>query len=200
MALDHDWHLGQHRRDPRLLQCMPVDHAVRQERPVILLLDAMAECILATDIKAKVVLHAVTVLRQNPEHAAKMVEMPVAEDERVDRRDIDAEQFKVVVEHVGRVAEVEQDAPGVRALGRGQVQRQAPLALQGPAVECGRRAYAFHTDPWRLRTGDEDVVVCIEDHLDGQAVHDRRDDPNGCGEGRPVKDAVADKQRSGCGS
>jgi hypothetical protein len=43
-----------------------------------------------------------------------VVEMPVAEDERVDRRDIDAEQFKVVVEYVGRVAEVEQDAAADR--------------------------------------------------------------------------------------
>src|ERR1700722_3831073 len=94
--------------------------------------------------------------------AAPMVEMAMAQDQRIDRRQINAQKLDIVVEHIGSVGEVEQVALALAALLRSEVQREAPFAEQG-TLEL-RPALQARLDDCDLRhflLGNENVVLAI---------------------------------------
>ena len=97
--------------------------------------------------------------------AAEMIVVPVADDQRLDLRRIDADQLHVVEQRFGRIAEVEHDRALLRGALRFQKQRQAPLVVEHVLdVGAASRPRAFVDDaidraaaqelivPWSIRT------------------------------------------------
>ncbi len=150
MVLDYDRHFGKHRLHAQPFQIMSVQDAIRRECPVWLLLNPMTERVFAADVKSQVFPHRSSVGFQEADKTTQVVQVPVAQDQRVERRRVDLQQLQVVAEHIRSEAEVQQITAGFRTLGRNQMERQAPLAFQRPAVECGRGTHPFDPDTRHL--------------------------------------------------
>ena len=68
---------------------------------------------------------------------AEVVEVAVADDQRVQPGHVEPEQFEVVVQHLRRPAEVEEEAPRLVAPAGREVEREAVLAAEDVLQESG---------------------------------------------------------------
>ena len=153
--------------------------------------DPVAEIVLAAGIELDVGRQLVAEFVEEAEQAAEMIVMAVADDQRVEFRRIDADQFHVVQQHFGRIAVVQhQRALASRGL-QFQPQRQAPFIMQRLA-EIGASRRRRDRDAIGLLGAEELVVAGIDQHPDRQFVHRRHRDRCGAG------DLDAGKRVRGC--
>src|SRR5690348_13878445 len=104
-------HLAQHGLDLGLGEVAAVEHAEQDGLVLARRLHiAVAEIGLAAGEELEVGPHLSAMLAEEPDEAAEMVEMAVAQNEPVELRRLDIEQLDVAIEHFGRVAEIEQVA------------------------------------------------------------------------------------------
>ena len=129
---------------------------------------ALAEIVLAAGIHRDVGWQVLAVLVEKSEQAAPMIEMAVAQDQRVDPGRVDLEQIHVAVDRLGRPTIIQQEGAFVVAALRLQQQRQPPFAVQraqrlGGAAGLG--ADAVHG----LRP-KEKVAGAVDQDTDGEPV------------------------------
>src|SRR5690242_2462623 len=91
---------------------------------------AYAKRILAPDIERDARLQRAAVLLEEPDHAAEMIVVSMAEDHRIECGRLDPDDRHVVVEDLGREAEIDQDVALLAAAERLGVKRQPPLGVQ----------------------------------------------------------------------
>ena len=106
----------------------------------------MAEIVLTARVELDVGRHHRAVFLQEANEAAIVIDMPVADDHRLDLRRIDLEQIHIV-ENCRGVAEVEQDRAVLCAALRFQIQREAPFIVQHVArarAASGSRSFVRH--------------------------------------------------------
>ena len=157
---------------------------------------AMAEIVFPAEVQAQISAHPRALSLQESHQASDMVVVAVADNERIHLGDIDLENFEVVRVNAGREAEVEQEATAFLALAGLDMQRQPPLAFQGPALLCRRKSHAADRETGRLGSPKGDIVRVIGDLPDNDLVNDRHLDPDWSSKGRPIKWYAACQQRT----
>jgi hypothetical protein len=91
--------------------------------------EATAEVVLAARVELDVRRKHSAVLVEESHQTAVMIEMAMADNQSVDLPRVDAHEAHVVEEHVGGVAEIEQQGAGLVAALGFKPQRQAPLGV-----------------------------------------------------------------------
>ncbi len=154
---DHGRRLAQHRGDALRGELAAVQRAEIGELALgRRRVDAVAEIVLAAGIELDVGGQLVAELVEEAVEAAEMVVVPVAHDQRVELRRIDADQLHVVDQHFGRVAVVQHHACWA-------ARASIPATATGPihcAAICGSRRRAppaRSTTPLRLLRPQEQV-------------------------------------------
>ncbi len=192
VALDDDRILGQHRLDVERLQLAAVERTEIGEAAVGLAQEAVAEIVLAAGIEAQILAHLRPPRFEKPDQPAVMVEMPVAEDQRVHLGRVDFQQLEIVGVNIGGEAEIQQIPPLLAASRRFDVQRQAPFAFERLSLRRAAGVGAQHGEAGTFERLQEDVVLVVGDLSHDDAVDDRRLDA--CGRrraGRPTPDTRA---------
>ena len=111
-----------------------------------------------------------------------MIDMAVADDQRVQLGRIDLEQADIVDDRGRRVAEIQQDIASLLFALRFQKQRQTPLIVQDVArVGAAAAARTFVNDAVHGTAAQKLVVLLIDQHADRQFVDGRHLDRNGAG-------------------
>ena len=113
---------------------------------------AQAERVLAADIERQLAFELALGGVEEADHAAEMVVMAVAQHHGVEQRWIDLEDRQVVVEHLGRVAEIDQHVPR--------------LAV----ADCDSACIARPHSPLSAARGGASGVVLPPAPLDGEAA------------------------------
>ena len=119
----------------------------------------MAEIVLAAGIELDVGRQHVAILPEEADQAAVMVDMTVADDQRLHLARVDPQQPDVVDQRRGRVAEVEHDRALLLVALRFQEERQSPLVVQnvaGVGAAAGTRAVV--NDPIEVGQLGEELV------------------------------------------
>ena len=99
----------------------------------------MAEIVFTSCKQPQVGAHPGAVRLQEPHQAADMIVMAMADDQRIDLTDIYLQQIEVVRVDIGCKAEVEQVVLDLLPPSRLQMQGEAPLTLQRPALRRSGR-------------------------------------------------------------
>ena len=113
-------------------QCQPgiEDSLAVEGTELALNITAYAKGILSADIERDLLLQRAAVLLKEPDHASEMIIMPVAQDHCIERGRIDPNDRYVVVEDLGREAEVDKYVAHL-ATGEGlRVYRETPFGIQ----------------------------------------------------------------------
>ena len=114
--LNYDGQFGQHWLHVVLLEVMPIQYPVSRERTVGLLLHPMAERILAAHIKPQILPHGGSVCLQEADQSAKVIKVPVAEDQRIQIGSIDLQQLQIVRQNIRGESKIQQIAAGIGTL------------------------------------------------------------------------------------
>ena len=131
VVLDHGRRLAQHHRDLVRDDRATIERAefavlpLRRRRA-----DAMAEIVLAACVELYVGRKHAAIFVEEADQAAVVVDVPVADDQRLDLARIDLQQAHVVDDRRRRVAEVQQDRALVLVALRFEVERQTPFVVQ----------------------------------------------------------------------
>ena len=134
----------------------------------------MAENVFTASLEPQILAHFCSARFEKPDQAAVMVEMPVAEDQRIDPRRVDLHDLEVVGVDLWGKAKVEQIAPLLAAARCFDVQCQAPLALERLALRGGGKAGALDAETWAFQRLQKDVVLVVGDLANYDAVDHRR--------------------------
>src|SRR4051812_19071556 len=97
---------------------------------------------------------------QESHQPSDMIIMPMADDQRVHRGDIDVQQAEIVGIDLRREAEIMQETPRLPALAGLQMQSEAPFAFQRLAL-CDTRKPRTRYSQARRRQGLKGYVMCI---------------------------------------
>ena len=107
---------------------MAIENAEIEKPAIGCAVKTMAEIVLAPGVETQILAHLRAARFEKADQTAPMVEMTVAEDQRIDRGRIDLHQFEIVHVDVRGEAIIEHVAPRFRAFGRFDMQREAPFA------------------------------------------------------------------------
>ena len=148
----------------------------------------MAENVFAASVEPQILSHFCSARFEKPDQAAVMVEMPVAEDQRIDPRRVDLHDLQVVGIGLGGEAKIQQIATCFHAPLGFDVQRQAPLAVE----RFARRSIgtsALHGKAGLFGAAQKDIVRAVghllhndpvdRRHLDARSRGGRPTDPRG---------------------
>lgn len=96
VSLDDDRRLGQDWLDIECLELVPVERAVFGVGAARTEQEAMAEIVFAASIKAHILAHHRAPGFEKAHQPSPMIEVPVTEDHRVDRGQVDLHQLEIV--------------------------------------------------------------------------------------------------------
>jgi hypothetical protein len=144
--------------------------------------EASAEDVLAAGIKAQIVAHLRAARFEETDQSAIMVEVSMAEDQRIDSGRVDFHDLEVVGIDLGGEAEIQQIAPRFPAPLRFDVQRETPFAVERLALRRTRSG-ACHGEAGELDAAQKHVVRAVGDFLHDDPVDDRRVNAGGRGSG-----------------
>ncbi len=178
LPADHDRALRQHHlhvvgRDIAAVEHAEVVELTRRRRAVV----ALAEIVLAAGVERQFRGQRLAVTVEEADEPAPMIEMAVAQDQRVDLLHVDAEQVHVPGQHLGRPAIVEQEGARLAATLGFKKQRQAPFAVQRPLGIAGPARLDLHARC--LLRLEEEVGGAVDQHAHGELVDGRHLD-RGC--------------------
>jgi hypothetical protein len=142
--------------------------------PVGELNPAVAEGVLPAHVQRKILPHLCPVPLEKRNEAAKVVEVPVADDQRVKGGAVDLEDIEVVKQGSWREPEVEEEVPLLASPLGLQVKREAVLVVEVLREACPE------DDPDSLNLQranfcgpDQRIVVSVHDYPDREAIHGR---------------------------
>ena len=156
----------------------------------------MAEIVFTSCKQPQVGAHPGAVRLQKPHQAADVIVMAMADDQRIDLTDIYLQQIEVVRVDIGCKAEVEQVGLDLLAPSRLQMQGEAPLTLQRPALRRSGRPGPPDCQTGKLCAALKDVVRIVSDLPDGDLIDHRGVDPQGNGACRSIERNAATHHRA----
>jgi hypothetical protein len=109
-----------------------------------------------------------------------MIEVSVAEDQRIHPRRVDFQQIEIVGIDARGEAEIQQIAARLAASRGFDVQREAPLAFERFALRRSGKASALHGETGTLQWTQKDVVRVVGNFSYDDAVDHRRVYAGGC--------------------
>src|SRR5271163_637367 len=197
VVLDDDRRLRKHGNDVESFQLATIQGRTELlETPVGVAKETMAEIVFTSGKQPQVGAHPGAVRLQKPNQAADMIVMAMADDQRIDLTDIYLQQIEVVRVDIGCKAEVEQVVLDLLAPSRLEMQGEAPLALQRPALRRSGRPGPPDCQTGKLRAALKNVVRIVSDLLDGDLIDYRGVDPQGNGACRSIERNAATHHRA----
>src|SRR3984893_7002108 len=138
VAFDHNGNLRQYGLDIQCAQSRAIQYAgAAAEAAVGAADDPPTENVFTAGVEAQILAHSALRL-QEAEQTTEMIVMAMAQDQCVDRGDIDLQQLEIVGVDIGGEAEIQEVTPRLAALLRFDMQRQPPFAVHRPAF-CSSR-------------------------------------------------------------
>src|SRR5205823_899648 len=134
----------------------------------------MTEGLLAADVERDVRRHLAPLLLQEADKPAEMVVMPMTDDQRPDRRWVDAQDLHVVEQRLGRVTEIDHRPLRLAAEAGFDEKREAPLVVED-AREFAT-AGSLNLDAADLLGRKEGVVSAVHEHTDRKRINFRYGD------------------------
>jgi len=140
----------------------------------------VAKIVLAAGVEAQILAHLRPSRFEEPDQPAVMVEVTVAENQRIDLGRVDVHHPEIVGIDVRGKAEIQQIAPLFAASCRFDVQRETPLAGERLALRRGRKSGPLDGEAGAFERLQGGVVLVVGNLAHDNAIDDRHLNARGC--------------------